>query len=74
MLKTKITVGLAALMLGIASTSAPAQPYRVFGEGLNSCGAWTQARQVRSAGLSAHWVAARAKDERGRGRRSSVTP
>jgi hypothetical protein len=31
----------------------------IFGQGLNSCGAWTRARQTKSfdAGLSAQWVA-----------------
>jgi hypothetical protein len=52
---------LAVVILVALSIQASAQGpgNMVFGQGMNSCGAWTQARQTRSvsAGLSAQWVA-----------------
>jgi hypothetical protein len=50
---------LAVVILAALSIQASAQGNVIFGQGKNSCGAWTQARQTRSvsAGLSAQWVA-----------------
>jgi hypothetical protein len=55
-------VTLAVVMLIVANFQASTQggeAKMVFGQGINSCGAWTQARQTRpaNAGLSAQWVA-----------------
>lgn len=52
----------AAVMLIITSAEASAQGdgYKlIFGQGIVSCGAWTQARQSnpQRAGLSAQWIA-----------------
>ena len=50
---------MAFLLLVGASAHASAQPKMIFGQGLNSCGTWTEARRTKSfnAGLSAQWVA-----------------
>jgi hypothetical protein len=47
---------LASIMLVMAG-SLQAQDRLTIGEGATSCGTWTQARQNRSAGLAAQWVA-----------------
>jgi hypothetical protein len=53
---------LAVVILAALSIQASAQgpgSKLIFGQGMNSCGGWTQARQSRSVsgGLSAQWVA-----------------
>jgi hypothetical protein len=50
---------LTSALLAVASAPASAQGKFVFGQGINSCGSWTQARQTKSvsAGLSMQWVA-----------------
>jgi hypothetical protein len=52
-------VALAVAALSIQASAQPMGSKLVFGQGMNSCGGWTQARQSRSAsaGLSAQWVA-----------------
>src|SRR4030095_11320443 len=51
------------VLIGSISTSVSAQEpgskKMIFGEGINSCGSWTQSQQTKSIyqGLSAQWVA-----------------
>jgi hypothetical protein len=51
------------VLIGSISTSVSAQESgskkMIFGEGINSCGSWTQSQQTKSIyqGLSAQWVA-----------------
>jgi hypothetical protein len=55
-----VLLAVAIMIAARLQTSAQVNEARmIFGQGMSSCGTWTQARQQRSvtAGLSAQWVA-----------------